>query len=149
MHRDLHPGNIFLKASPIPQETGFPLICVGDFGQSIVVEHERMYNDGYQYQNPAWMPVEAPGYGLPSDIWSIGAVIQEACHLDGLAPHDTGFRGIPPRYSCELNEAVGQILLNDWRRRPDIRRIAMTLSRLMSRAKFPLESLPAWLGIGW
>ena len=148
VHRDISPRNVFLKRRNHP----YPRIVLGDFGSSTYVDMEELVGETYDSVEEIWAYPEAPHFGLPSDIWSMGAVIQAMCRLDGPAErygpqivHGRHFRGAGNTFSGQLNFALEGVMENDWRGRPSIRNIAPLLVELATEAAAPQQALPDWV----
>ena len=147
VHRDIMPRNVFLKQRNQP----YPRIVLGDFGESTYVDMEALTGLSYKCLECEWAYPEAPNFGLPSDIWSMGAVIQAMCRLDGPAErygpeivHGRHFRGAGNMFSDQLNYALQAVMQDDWRRRPHIRTIAPRLVELADEAANPPMTVPEW-----
>ena len=147
VHRDISPRNVFLKRRDHP----YPRIVLGDFGSATVVGVEELVGDYYESIEDIWAYPEAPNYGMPSDVWSMGAVIQAMCRLDGPAErygpqiiHGRRFRGVGNMFSGQLNFALKGVMETDWRRRPRIRDVAPLLVELATEAAAPQQAVPDW-----
>ena len=109
MHRDIKPDIIFLcrqRYSPDPR------VVLGDFGVARRPDIRRDDCRETLSGDPDWLPPEHPFYGFRSDIWAIGAVVQEACRLNG-PPSRHGFRylGLGPSYSEDLQDLVADMMI--------------------------------------
>ncbi|MCJ1477841.1 hypothetical protein MMC13_006514 [Lambiella insularis] len=154
IHRDIYPRNIFLKRLAHQRVR----VVLGDFGCSVRVSSsmEDLDPTPYNWNHPQWAPPERQ-FGLPSDIFCIGAVIQEMCRLDGparrfgLFTSGRHFAGAS-RYSKHLNNAMRLFMESDWRRRPKIRNIAPQLPKWEAEAEKALaipQSGHGNLHTGW
>ena len=127
VHRDIKPSNVFLKRRN-PQQ--FPELVLGDFGQAIRDDSLGNWSREYLGDDMSWAPPEAPNYGYPSDIWSLGAVMQAVCRLKPDTPTPD-----PPReswstgkeYSGRLSDAIFSLMNSDPRRRPVMDQFAPSL----------------------
>jgi len=124
IHRDIAPRNVFLKSS---SQQRYPRVILGDFGCGDFVELIKGERPRF---DPRWAPPEAPHFGVVSDVWSMGAVIQAMVRLDGPAErygavtHGKHHRGAGNGYSQQLNKALAYAMADDPRRRLGIRELA-------------------------
>lgn len=137
IHRDIYPRNIFLKKS----STNIPRVVLGDFGVAIQVplSMEDLDPRPYTWVHPMWAPPEMH-FGVPSDIFCIGGIIQEMCRLDGpakrygLFKNGRHFKGAE-QYSSQLNKTIRRFMEQDWHMRPKIRAVAPMLAEWEAEAK--------------
>lgn len=120
IHRDIKPGNIFLRPSSNPSDSPFPDIILGDFGLASL---ESITYDCSG--TPAYLPPEQYN-SAAGDVWGLGSVIHELVH--GMPPlllqhREKGdseewlyqaeskfVREMPQGYSRELNECMMESL---------------------------------------
>lgn len=128
LHRDIKAQNVFL--------TSTNRCLLGDFGIAKILSNTRgftrtMVGTPY-YLSPEI--IERKKYNFQSDIWSLGVLLYELCALkppfDGPSLHFLGakiikgvYPPISPHYSRELKALVGQMLMVDPSRRPNIQQI--------------------------
>lgn len=149
LHRDIYPRNIMLKKRH--DGSPYPRVILGDFGVSVVVESEGMAPGHYNGRDPYWAVPEAPNFGPPSDIWCLGAVIQDMVRLDGPASRygraiaqGRHFQGKVNIFSDQLNEALYNVMNDNWRVRSKIRVIGPKLAILEQKAKVGVYNMPEW-----
>lgn len=79
LHRDIKPGNIFLKSSPYSR---YPTAVLGDFGCATKYGIKDWDDISRIVGTMPWQPPELPEHTTRGDVWSLGAVIQALCRLD-------------------------------------------------------------------
>eukprot|EP00826_Nyctotherus_ovalis_P009158 TRINITY_DN12406_c0_g2_i3.p1 TRINITY_DN12406_c0_g2~~TRINITY_DN12406_c0_g2_i3.p1 ORF type:complete len:723 (-),score=237.47 TRINITY_DN12406_c0_g2_i3:107-2275(-) len=139
LHRDIKAQNVFL--------TSTNRCLLGDFGIAKILSNTRgftrtMVGTPY-YLSPEI--IERKKYNFQSDIWSLGVLLYELCALkppfDGPSLHFLGVKIIkgvyPPissHYSRELKGLVGQMLMVDPNKRPNIQQI-LQMNFIQARIK--------------
>jgi serine/threonine protein kinase len=143
IHRDIAPRNVFLQSG----QQRYPRVILGDFGCGDFVE---LLTGQLPRFDPRWAPPEAPTFGPTSDVWSMGAVVQAMCRLDGPAerygpvPGGRHYRGNVGGYSEQLNKALAYAMADDPRMRVGIRELAPRLRKYEKEAQAAEQDIPDW-----
>lgn len=145
-HLDIKPSNVFVKTDA--NGTKLPRIVLGDFGCAVsdwdvTTEAENAFVQSHG--TPGWFPPENIGsaaakeqgqeicYGLPTDIWQVGGVIQvmakQCSKPDQLAacteePCGEGF-------DQELQKAVKACMNPNFRKRPGAVQMVKKITEVM------------------
>ena len=150
VHRDIHPGNIFLATRKTPN-SAWPRVLLGDFGCAVYANGTGIETSNFTYQNPNWAPVEAPAFGFPTDVWCLGVVMQSICRLDQdpevyghEIKHGRRYRGAGSHYTPQLNAALHLVMKENWVGRPTVLNLIQRLMTLEGLAKYPREGFPEW-----
>ncbi|SMY18789.1 unnamed protein product [Zymoseptoria tritici ST99CH_1A5] len=128
LHLDIKPANVFLDSHGGPGH--LPRVVLGDFGCAVQASdilrkiEPSMTRPG---STPGWCPPEESfvTYGVHTDLWLLGALIQVTCMLD-MAPHPARLEGDSPctsAYSRDLNSLVSGLVVPEPRRRTMAHRI--------------------------
>ncbi|MCJ1245321.1 hypothetical protein MMC30_002525 [Trapelia coarctata] len=138
IHRDIHPRNIFLQTHRGSQ---YPRVVLGDFGCGHFADsgYEEV-GGSYIGFDQAWAPPESPAFGPPSDIWGMGAAIQDICRLNGSQSRRQ--QGAGNNYSAPLDTAIRWAMETDWHRRPRILDLAPQLRVWELEARVPVFNIP-------
>ncbi|KAK0300769.1 hypothetical protein LTS00_001027 [Friedmanniomyces endolithicus] len=142
-HLDLKPVNVFFTRDG--GKNGIPRLVLGDFGCATTWQDIQ---DGTAKRTlqlrgtPGWFPPECHAsseggwdgdYGIPTDIWQMGAVAQAICRL--IMVPDMSFvmaeRACGRQYSRELNEVVTICMNPDPLKRPSAAKVAGEVKRQM------------------
>jgi len=142
-HLDLKPVNVFFTRDG--GKNGIPRLVLGDFGCATTWQDIQ---DGTAKRTlqlrgtPGWFPPECHAsseggwdgdYGIPTDIWQMGAVAQAICRL--IMVPDMSFvmaeRACGRQYSRELNEIVTICMNPDPLKRPSAAKVAGEVKRQM------------------
>ncbi|KAK1056263.1 hypothetical protein LTR74_015049 [Friedmanniomyces endolithicus] len=142
-HLDLKPVNVFFTRDG--GKNGIPRLVLGDFGCATTWQDIQ---DGTAKRTlqlrgtPGWFPPECHAsseggwdgdYGIPTDIWQMGAVAQAICRL--IMVPDMSFvmaeRACGRQYSRELNETVTICMNPDPLKRPSAAKVAGEVKRQM------------------
>ncbi|KAH7412118.1 kinase-like domain-containing protein [Phaeosphaeria sp. MPI-PUGE-AT-0046c] len=153
-HRDIKPGNIFLK---LDGKKGEIIAKLADFGCSVSGQWTKL-NKAQELASrasahtPGYDPPEHPEFSVLTDVWQLA--LSFACVCTGTmrprsktAPYDEKWDKQQPagrHYTSELNEVLRWCLNQDKYKRPDsltvVKRLKETYSRLDSR--LPLIDRP-------
>lgn len=139
-HLDIKPTNVFLTTQV--QKDRFPRVVLGDFGCTVSYEHIKSGKADREVQThgtPGWLPPELTltthdgirgKYGIPTDIWQMGAVAQVMSRRTTNPVQWLADDGHPcgRQYSRELNWTVGFLMQHDYNKRPT----AMQLRGIMA-----------------
>jgi serine/threonine protein kinase len=86
IHRDIKPGNVFMKSNPAgPDE--YPQLVLGDFGLGITLT-DPDYDPTCWAGTNAYQPPERERASRKSDVWAMGATLYSCCHK-GATPIDS------------------------------------------------------------
>jgi serine/threonine protein kinase len=136
-HRDLKPGNVFLKRDDHKKEI---VAKLADFGCSVSDQWTMLNKSQQQASNasahtPGYDPPEHPAFSVLTDVWQMSLCI--ACVCTGIiSPQSTENENgekwnrqqpAGPRYSKELNDVLRWCLTVDRKRRPDSRAVLKQL----------------------
>ncbi|EMC99652.1 hypothetical protein BAUCODRAFT_30025 [Baudoinia panamericana UAMH 10762] len=150
-HLDIKPANVFL--SSVNTIGPFPRVVLGDFGCVVTYKDilsGKAYRDLQKQGTPGWFPPEIKAssfggwdgkYGMPTDIWQAGAVMQSMCRLvsnPDMTSVEKG-RACGRLYSPELNGVVNACMLKDIARRPTAKDLAMELKAQTAKRGLPYE----------
>ncbi|GAB7365291.1 hypothetical protein MBLNU230_g6372t1 [Neophaeotheca triangularis] len=146
-HLDIKPANIFVKTSDATG-TKLPRIVLGDFGCAVSdwdIHSEKENAFAQSHGTPGWFPPENIGstqarlqgaeicYGLPTDIWQIGGVVQvmakQCSRPDQVASTTDAPCG--EGYDVELQRAVQACMTAKFRNRPGAIQIVIKLTEVM------------------
>ncbi|KAK5136793.1 hypothetical protein LTR08_002089 [Meristemomyces frigidus] len=141
-HLDIKPGNIFLTSTG--QTGGYPRVVLGDFGCAVTWNDIRSGKESREilYQGTEeWMPPELEPndhgivgkYGMPTDVWQMGGVIQVVCRLMDVPDQESVGRNRPcgRAYSKDLNNMVCSVMHKEYAKRPRAIDMVGELKRLM------------------
>ena len=148
MHRDIHPGNVFITKRTTPNSS-MPRVLLGDFGWAVHCDGQKLKTTNFTYPDPNWAPVEAPAFGFPGDIWQLGALMQTVCRLDqnpkvyGDISHGRRYRGAGSHYTPQLSIALQMVMHENWQGRPTIMDVARIVQKQERAAQYPREDFPA------
>ena len=139
VHRDIKPNNIFLTSKIQSRQAPFPDVVLGDFGFAT----DNPQTDCVAV--PQYSPPELPIASAKGDVWSLGAVIHKLTvgrvpigdKPRGLrmsfdrwleTPEARQPRGMPSRYSKNLNDMMMGCLLRDPEDRWDSKKLLRLLT---------------------
>ncbi|OAL02008.1 kinase-like protein, partial [Phaeosphaeriaceae sp. SRC1lsM3a] len=146
-HRDIKPGNIFLK---IDTKKGEIIAKLADFGCSVSGQWTKLNKVLEQASNasaftPGYEPPEHPEFSVLTDVWQLALSFASVCTgtrrpRSKAAPNDEWWDKQHPagrNYTRELNDVMRWFLNEDKHKRPDsltaLKRLKETYSRLESR----------------
>ncbi|KAK3069749.1 hypothetical protein LTR53_011666 [Teratosphaeriaceae sp. CCFEE 6253] len=140
-HLDLKPANVFLSHQG--GKNGFPHVVLGDFGCATTWKDIQSGAAARTIQlrgTPGWFPPECTTssrggwdgrYGIPTDVWQMGGVVQALCQLmkvPEMGPVGEG-RACGRKYSMELSAVVGACMMADPMQRPEAGDVALEAKR--------------------
>lgn len=135
IHRDLHPGNIFIKAAGTDEDENLHIL-VGDLGSSVMY---RDRNDPgalrvCMQQIDFGLPARETEVSLTSDVFQAGLIIIALCRCT-LQPRAYRFERHPSGgYSQVLDDLTIKCTKDDPNRRISVRRLRLELSELAGYA---------------
>lgn len=146
-HRDIKPGNIFLR---IDTQKGEIIAKLADFGCSVSGQWTKLHKVLEQASNasaftPGYEPPEHPDFSVLTDVWQLALSFASVCTgtrrpRSKAAPNDEWWDKLQPagpNYTRELNDVMRWCLNEDKHKRPDsltvLKRLKETYSRLESR----------------
>ncbi|KAK4549570.1 hypothetical protein LTR36_006567 [Oleoguttula mirabilis] len=130
-HLDLKPGNVFLSSRD--QKGSYPRVVLGDFGCTVTwddIKTGKADRATQWHGTPDWHPPEIHmdpdgagilgRYGIPTDVWQMGAIIQVMCRRVVYPRQELVDEGRPcgRRYSGDLNNMIGRTMHNEYVKRP-------------------------------
>eukprot|EP00397_Hematodinium_sp_SG-2012_P011850 GEMP01011999.1.p1 GENE.GEMP01011999.1~~GEMP01011999.1.p1 ORF type:complete len:559 (+),score=139.91 GEMP01011999.1:678-2354(+) len=152
MHRDLKPANVFIANDGS--------LKLGDLGLGRLMTSQTLEAFS-KVGTPLYMSPEVlkgSGYGVQSDMWSLGCVAYELCML--ASPFKQGtqvslyelfmriskgvYPPLNPKYSTQLQAIIDQMLHLDPKQRPTARQVLEVVTAIATKAS---RAPPAVLGL--
>jgi serine/threonine protein kinase len=148
-HRDLKPGNVFLKRDSQKKEI---VAKLADFGCSISdqftkINKDRTLASTTSAHTPGFDPPEHPDFSVATDVWQMALVIVCVCTGLGNPRSKTNKDGVDwdkqqpagRQYTRELNDVLKWCLTVEQKRRPKSREVLKRLKEKYNKVK---DSLP-------
>ncbi|KAK5724506.1 hypothetical protein LTR15_004552 [Elasticomyces elasticus] len=142
-HLDIKPLNIFFSYKG--GKNGYPRLVLGDFGSATTwrdIQSGQAERTVQLRGTPSWMPPECKKselggfdghYGIPTDVFGMGAVIQALCRLL-TAPQMESVRrkrACGGYYTVELQNVVSSCMGEDVMKRPSAGQVAKYVKEQM------------------
>ncbi|KAK3631065.1 Rho-associated protein kinase 2 [Elasticomyces elasticus] len=144
-HLDIKPLNIFFSYKG--SKNGYPRLVLGDFGSATTwrdIQSGQAERTVQLRGTPSWMPPECKKselggfdghYGIPTDAFGMGAVIQALCRLL-TAPQMESVRrkrACGGYYTVELQNVVSSCMGEDVMKRPSAGQVAKYVKEQMEK----------------
>jgi serine/threonine protein kinase len=144
-HRDIKPGNVFLKREDRKKEI---VAKLADFGCSVSDQWAKLNKTQKEASHasahtPGFDPPEHPDFSVLTDVWQMSLCIACVC-TGSMNPQSkenpTGQKWntqqpAGPQYTRELNDVLKWCLTEDKKRRPDSRAVLKRLKEKYSKIK--------------